>query len=113
MAASSRLMIAEAERRYPIRIRIAVPPGGLGQQLTHIQAWLDANCGASGWTMTPSGMRGVVNNSLAIYFSDAALASAFVARWCIGDKLETVEGAFRVREDEPRRRMPAASHRTP
>ena len=33
--------------------------------------------------------------------SDAALASAFVARWCIGYKVENAEGAFRVREDEP------------
>jgi hypothetical protein len=106
-------MIAEAERRYPVRIRIAVPASGLGQQFTHMQAWLDENCGAAGWMMTPSGMRGVVNDSLAIYFSDAALASAFVARWCIGYKIETVEGAFRVREDEPARRVPAALHRTP
>jgi hypothetical protein len=31
-------MVTEAERRYPVRIRIAVPPGGLGQQLTRMQA---------------------------------------------------------------------------
>ena len=24
-----------------------------------------------------------------------------VARWCIGYKVETAEGAFRMREDEP------------
>jgi hypothetical protein len=58
-------------------------------------------------------MRGVVNDSLAVYFSDAALASAFVVRWCIGYKIETVEGRSGVREDEPARRIPAASHRTP
>src|SRR5882672_4919177 len=40
--------------------------------------------GASGWAMTAAGMRGVVNDALAIYFLDATLASAFVARWCGG-----------------------------
>ena len=30
MAASSRLMIAEAERRFAVRIKIAVPAGGFG-----------------------------------------------------------------------------------
>jgi hypothetical protein len=39
MAASSRRMITEAERRFPARIRIAVAPNGLGQQLDAINAW--------------------------------------------------------------------------
>jgi hypothetical protein len=49
-------------------------------------AWLDANCGADGWAITPSGSRGIVNDALAIYFADATLASAFVARWRVGGK---------------------------
>jgi len=40
--------------------------------------------GAGGWAMTPSGLRGVLNDAVSIYFTDAALAGAFVARWCIG-----------------------------
>jgi len=51
--------------------------------------------------MTPSGTRGVLNHALSIYFADATLASAFVARWCVAAKLETTGGVFRVREDEP------------
>jgi len=31
-----------------VRIRIGVPPEGLGQRLTEITAWLDDNCGADG-----------------------------------------------------------------
>ena len=46
MAASSNLMIGEAERRFPVRIKMAVPAGGFGRRLTDINAWLDANCGA-------------------------------------------------------------------
>jgi hypothetical protein len=43
-------------------------------------AWLDENCGADGWALTPSGVRGVLNDAISIYFADATLASAFVAR---------------------------------
>jgi hypothetical protein len=62
---------------------------------------LDANCGVDGWAMTPSAMRGVL------------LASAFVARWCAGSKLETDGGVFRIRDDEPKPRIGAAPHRIP
>jgi len=113
MAASSRLMIGEAERRFPVRVRIEVPPSGFGSRLDQLKAWLDDNCGADGWAMTPSGLRGVVNDAVAVYFGDATLASAFVARWCRGDRAEIVEGAFRVREDAPPPRRVAPLHRTP
>jgi hypothetical protein len=61
MAASSKLMIGAGERRFPVRIKMALPPGGFGTKLTEIHAWLDENCGADGWAMTPSGLRGVIN----------------------------------------------------
>ena len=93
MAASSAFMIAEAERRFPVRIRIGVPHDGLGYRLDGIKAWLDENCGAKGWAMTPSGTRGVLNDALSIYFAEATLASAFVARWCVGYSVETA-GVF-------------------
>src|SRR5882672_7340848 len=108
-----KLMITEAERRFPVRVRVGVPATGLGQRLNEMQAWLDENCGANGWAMTPAGMRGVVNDALAIYFLDATLASAFVARWCAGYKIETAEGVFRVRDDAPEKRVPAPMHGVP
>jgi hypothetical protein len=113
MPGNPRELITGAERRFPVRIRIAVPPEGLGQQHGRMTAWLDENCGADGWAMTPSGTRGVLNDAVSIYFLDPALASAFVARWCIGYKVETAEGVFRVREDEPMPRVGAGLHRTP
>jgi hypothetical protein len=113
MAASSKLMTMEAERRFPVRIRVSVPPEGLGARLDQMRAWLDGNCGADGWALTPSGMRGVLNDALSIYFLDPTLASAFVVRWCAGYKIETAEGVFRVREDEPTPRIGATMHRTP
>ena len=108
MAGNPREMITTAERRFPVRIRIAVPPGGLGQRHTQITAWLDENCGVNGWAMTPSGTRGVLNDALSIYFADATLAGAFVARWCVRAKIETAGGVFQVREDEPEPRVGAA-----
>ena len=113
MPGNPREMITMAERRFPVRIRIAVPPGGLGQRYTRITAWLDENCGADGWSMTPSGVRGALNDAVSIYFADVTLASAFVARWCAGSKVETAGGVFQVRDDDPAPRVNAALHRTP
>jgi hypothetical protein len=112
MAASSRLMIGEAERRFPCRIRLGIPAGGFGAQLAEMHTWLDANCGADGWAMTPSGLRGVVNDAVAIYFLDATLAAAFVSRWCAGSKAGISDGAFQVRSDEPAPRIVAGPHKT-
>jgi len=38
MAASSKLMIVEAERRFPCRIELGVPIGGFGGHLTGMHA---------------------------------------------------------------------------
>jgi len=63
--------------------------------------------------MTPSGMRGVLNDAVSLYFADATLASAFVARRCVGSKVEIAGGVFQIREDEPAPRVGAGLHRTP
>ena len=112
MAASSKLMVSEAEKRFPVRIRLALPPGGFGTRLTEIHTWLDENCGANGWAMTPSGLREVVNDAVAIYFLDPASATGFVARWCAGSKIEVVDGAFRLRDDDPEPRVGTPAHGT-
>ena len=109
MPGNPREVITMAERSFPVRVRIAVPPGGHGQ----MTAWLDENCGAVGWAVTPSGTRGVLNDAISIYFADATLASAFVTRWCAGSKVEMTGGVFEVREDEPAPRIGAGLHRTP
>ena len=63
--------------------------------------------------MTPSGIRGVFNDAISIYFADATPANAFVARWCVGSKVETAGGVFQVRDDDPAPRVGAGRHRTP
>ena len=103
----------EAERRYPVRVRIAVPPEGLGRQLEIMHAWLDETCGAEGWATAPAGTTGIANDALAFYFEDAAFAHAFVARFCCGYRVEAIAGAFAVRGDTRPARRSASVHRTP
>ena len=54
----------------------AAPHKSFGQRYSELTGWLDANCGADGWVVTPSGMRRVLNDAISIYFVDVALASA-------------------------------------
>jgi hypothetical protein len=42
-------MITMAERCFPVRIRIAIPPGGFGQRSAQIIARLDENCWSDAW----------------------------------------------------------------
>jgi hypothetical protein len=91
-----------------VRVIVAVPPGGFGQRIDRISAWLDENCGADGWAITPAG-RAVVNDAIAVYLRDASFTAAFVSRWCAGE----VDGVYQVRDDEPTPRVPAGHHKTP
>src|ERR1700720_99720 len=54
-------------------------------------------------------MRGDLNDAVSIYFLDATLASAFVARWCAPLKIETEGGVFRIRGDQPAPRIGAGN----
>jgi hypothetical protein len=103
----------DAERRFPVRIRIAVPDRGLGERLNQMHEWLDQNAGSDGWAMTPSGVRGMLNDPTSIFFADATIASAFVARWCRGHKAGAVDGLLWIRDDEPVPRVGAVHHKTP
>lgn len=103
----------QTERRYPVRVRIAVPPDGLGRQIEIMHAWLDQTCGTEGWATAPAGLAGIRNDAIAFYFDDAAFAHAFVARFCCGYRVETVGGAFPLRNDAPAPRRGASVHKTP
>jgi hypothetical protein len=107
----------EAEKRFPVRVRIAVPQDGFGRQLTVMHAWLDEVCGEAGWTSAPAGLVGIVNDAVAFYFDDASLAQAFVNRFCCGYRPveinRTVEGAFSLRTGTPESRRAALGHKTP
>ena len=88
-------------------------PKDLGSRPDQMTAWLDANCGADAWAITPSGIRGVVNDALAIYFLDATMQPPLWFRWCATQRPEIVDGTYRVRNDEPTPRIGAGLHKTP
>jgi hypothetical protein len=104
---------SEPERRYPVRVRIAVPPEGLGRQLALMHSWLDEICGTEGWATAPAGFAGVTNDAIAFYFADSPFAEAFVARFCCGYRAATNAGAFVAAGAGVPSRRPAAAHKTP
>ena len=111
MTRASRQAQREAERQFPVRVRIAVPPEGLGRQLMLMHGWLDETCGAAAWAS--AGTIGVVNDAIAFYFESATFAHAFVARFCCGYRIETIAGSFALRRDEPPPRRGAGVHKRP
>jgi hypothetical protein len=107
MPGNPRAIVKDAERQFPIRIAIRVPPGGIGQRYTAMTEWLDENCGINGWSMTPAGTRGIFNDAMAVYVNSPTCATGFIARWLVpGDP----PGFYQVREDEPTRRVPLPPH---
>jgi hypothetical protein len=58
MPGNPRAMAHEAEKLFPVRIVVQVPPGGIGQRHNAMRDWLDENCGVRGWEITPAGIRG-------------------------------------------------------
>jgi hypothetical protein len=95
----------DAERRFAVRVRIAVPQGGFGRQFSDMHAWLDDACGKAGWASAPAGLGGVANDAVAFYFDDAAIAQAFVNRFCCGYRLveadRNVSPSFSLRSENP------------
>jgi hypothetical protein len=113
MPGNPREMITSAERRFPVRIRIALPPNGLGPTAypNHRLARRELRRGRVGHDTVENAR--VLNDALSIYFADATLASAFVARWCVGAKVETAGGGFQARKEESEAPVGAGLHRTP
>lgn len=110
MPGKPRAIVTEAERRFPVRIAIKVPSGGLGHRYPAMSEWLDDNCGVNGWAITSAGTRGVLNDAVAAYVNTPTCAVAFVARWLVtGDP----PGFYQVREDERRDECRCESHRSP
>src|SRR5215467_15333938 len=104
MPGNPRAIVAEAELKFPVRIVIKVPEGGIGTRYKPMTDWLDENCGIRGWSITPAGTRGIAIDAVAIYMNGPTCALAFAARWCVpGDP----SGFYEFRPDEPERRVPA------
>lgn len=72
-----------ADRYFPVRVRVAVPPGGFGSQLNIMCGWLDRHAGKAGYfngAETGAGLR----DAVLFYFLDPKLAAAFVDHFACG-----------------------------
>jgi hypothetical protein len=104
MPGNPRAIVAEAEREFPVRVRIGTPAHGFGTMMVPMYAWLNENCGTDGWKTAPAGTHGVLNDAVAFYFREAIHAAGFVARWCAGGATAAENGAYTVRADALRGR---------
>jgi hypothetical protein len=66
------------------RVLIALPPDDGQGQFEIMRRWLDNVCGPGAWQSAPAGRNGIVNDAVAFYFADQALARAFVGRFACG-----------------------------
>lgn len=101
MSRAARQAQREAERHFSVPVRITVSRAGLGRQLALIHGRGDETCGRGGWDMAPAGFAGIANDAIAFYCAGAALAKAFVIRFCCGYRVETVAGALLARAEVP------------
>jgi hypothetical protein len=107
---SHRQITDKAEERFPLRIVIRTPQGGFGQRYTTMMEWLDEHCGVEGWIIGPAGTHGVQNDAIAVYVGNPTCALAFLTRWCLPSD---PPGFYKLRDDEPERRIPTPHHKTP
>ncbi len=75
-------VVPSADRSLAVGIRVAVPDGGFGHQLTVIRGWLEENAGSKGYRVQPDA--GGAGNVALFLFADIALARAFIGRFACG-----------------------------
>jgi hypothetical protein len=50
--------IRQADRKFRIRVKFAIPNGGLGSTANELHAWLDSRLGRDGYFVTPADWQG-------------------------------------------------------
>ena len=86
------------EKVFPVRINIFVPQGGFGAMLTPLLAWLDGQCGRTGYAWH-SGHGVAGRDTVALYFRRAEDPAALLASW---PTLELADGTVLPRYAHPR-----------
>jgi hypothetical protein len=100
---SARARITD-DRYFPVRVRIAVPQGGFGEQLNLMYGWLNMHAGRGNFAIhsAPNDLNAVLNaitgversrvGAALFYFMDVSVARAFVERFACGlAVVQTVE----------------------
>ncbi|MCF7700562.1 hypothetical protein [Loktanella sp. M215] len=66
----------EVDRKFPIRVKVRVPPTGLGTMLVEMEVWLEATFGVNGFGQGPAvaaGMDAAAYNFMSIDDAQAFL----------------------------------------
>jgi hypothetical protein len=71
-----------AERFFPVRVRVLVPPDGFGMQLDRFCAWLDVHVGKENYWIGSDAARG--RDTTLFYFVDVDAARSFLDRFACG-----------------------------
>lgn len=61
---------------FPVRVKLAVPPNGLGSQLNDMHGWLRENLPTETWAV--HGARTIGGSALAVYFIGIEDAGRFI-----------------------------------
>lgn len=64
------------ELAFPVRVKLAIPPNGLGTVMRDIQIWLMVEAGPGQYAQ--HSISGLGTHATAIYFRDTAIAERFV-----------------------------------
>lgn len=83
MARRSASNATKADRHYPVRVRVAVPECGFGQQLNVMLGWLNIVAGRGNFWVGSEAGPGLADAAL-FYFNDVETARAFVNRFACG-----------------------------
>ena len=76
MAQRTRLQSKTDDLAFPVRIKLAVPPGGLGATLNAIGAWLQDHVGKGNYAVHSA--PGLGGDTMVVHFRDLETARAFV-----------------------------------
>ena len=84
MAGRSASAARQAERYFPVRVRIGVPqPHGFGNQLDEMHGWLNLHAGRGRYFIWSETVPGAPDAAL-FYFETVETARAFVDRFACG-----------------------------
>ena len=83
------------DRYFPVRVRVAVPQGGFGEQLNTMYGWLNMHAGRGSFAIhsAPNDLYAALGGDAAhFYFVDIGVAKAFIERFACGlAVVQTVE----------------------
>jgi hypothetical protein len=99
MARRSTTSAGNADRKFPVRIKIRVPSTGLGIMIVEIDVWLNKTFGPGGFGQSPASAMGM--DATAFHFMTIDNAQAFLQAF---PKIELAVGL------EPPRSMPSGPY---